>query len=332
MLAEERFKPHMPFLSEMELCERFQVNVATARKAVNQLTEEGLLYKLHRKGTFVAPLARNKLILLVTSEADYSVIGRLTPMARLFPELQWQELVVDDLRSCVPDIRHIFPRLAGTLFIRDISKCIDVIHGVQSQNVPTFFYGSDTHLGYLQGVHALLHRERDISRMALDHLLEKGCRRIGFFGSSEWATYASRQAEYIQWMGEKKLPVIQKNIIDQTLPTMRNAPACYEALKSYFKSGEFTGDGIYCVDAWAAACLVQAALAAGLRIPEDVRVISVEDDQTIAGRIFPQISCVRIPLPEDIREAVKLIAQHSTDDSKTIRLWSRPYVIARQST
>lgn len=38
--------------SERELCERFRVSRITVRKAIEELTINGELYKLHGKGTF----------------------------------------------------------------------------------------------------------------------------------------------------------------------------------------------------------------------------------------------------------------------------------------
>ncbi len=49
------FKADERIPSELELAGRYQVNRLTARKAITTLVEAGLLYRVHGKGTFVAP-------------------------------------------------------------------------------------------------------------------------------------------------------------------------------------------------------------------------------------------------------------------------------------
>jgi DNA-binding LacI/PurR family transcriptional regulator len=52
------FKADEQIPSEMELAGRYQVNRLTARKAITTLVQEGLLYRVQGKGTFVAPGAQ----------------------------------------------------------------------------------------------------------------------------------------------------------------------------------------------------------------------------------------------------------------------------------
>lgn len=41
--------------SEREICDKYNVSRTTVRQAINELEREGLIYKVHGKGTFVAP-------------------------------------------------------------------------------------------------------------------------------------------------------------------------------------------------------------------------------------------------------------------------------------
>jgi GntR family transcriptional regulator len=44
-----------PIPSELELCQMYSVSRTTVRKALDHLTQEGLLYRLQGKGTFISP-------------------------------------------------------------------------------------------------------------------------------------------------------------------------------------------------------------------------------------------------------------------------------------
>lgn len=51
---EDAWAPHTAIPSERELMAEFAVSRATVREAIRQLVEEGKLYRVHGKGTFVA--------------------------------------------------------------------------------------------------------------------------------------------------------------------------------------------------------------------------------------------------------------------------------------
>ena len=49
------WEPGQLIPSELELCQMYSVSRTTVRKALDHLTQEGLLYRIQGKGTFVAP-------------------------------------------------------------------------------------------------------------------------------------------------------------------------------------------------------------------------------------------------------------------------------------
>ncbi|WP_338934817.1 GntR family transcriptional regulator [Lactobacillus helveticus] len=50
------YQPNQKLPSERELVDMFKVSRSTVRLALNELEEKGLIYRLHGKGTFVAPI------------------------------------------------------------------------------------------------------------------------------------------------------------------------------------------------------------------------------------------------------------------------------------
>lgn len=54
------YQPNQQLPSERELVDMFKVSRSTVRLALNELEERGLIYRLHGKGTFVAPVFINQ--------------------------------------------------------------------------------------------------------------------------------------------------------------------------------------------------------------------------------------------------------------------------------
>lgn len=63
-IANRTYKPHQQIPSEPELQKLYGLSRATIRKAIDGLVKEGLIYRLHGKGTFVAePIDRQSITL-----------------------------------------------------------------------------------------------------------------------------------------------------------------------------------------------------------------------------------------------------------------------------
>ena len=324
--------PHSQFLTEVELCKRFNVNPITARKAVGRLVEQGRLYKVHRSGTFVSPPPRNRLVLLITTDPQESKIGCLTPVAAKYPDLQWQELYIDDLRPHVSDIKHVYPKLIGALFVRDLPNCRDVMEELKNQGVAVCFCGSDVHAPYLENTHSVLCRESDLIGMALEHLRDRGCSRIGSIGTTEWAAFAAREKAIREWGKANGMPIKEANIMSTHFSDLMNPLICHEKIKDHLLNPDFDADGVFCANDEVAANFVQVALAVGIKIPKQLKVITTDDNDRISVRIFPQISAVRLPIDLDIQTGLKLLSTESLPPGVCEKKFTDLHLVPRQST
>jgi GntR family transcriptional regulator len=61
---------HAPMPSDAQLCEEFGVSRMTARGAVQRLVQEGLVYRVPGRGTFVAPARANRTASRILSFTD----------------------------------------------------------------------------------------------------------------------------------------------------------------------------------------------------------------------------------------------------------------------
>lgn len=60
---ESTMKENDQLLSEREICAKYDVSRATVRQAISEMEQDGYLYKVHGKGTFVSPKRLNQELL-----------------------------------------------------------------------------------------------------------------------------------------------------------------------------------------------------------------------------------------------------------------------------
>ncbi len=91
LLREEiesgRWQPDQQIPSETELCEQFELSRTVVRHALNELVNEGLLYRQRGKGTFVArPKIGESLVQNLTGFYQDMVARGLTPVTQVLEQ------------------------------------------------------------------------------------------------------------------------------------------------------------------------------------------------------------------------------------------------------
>ena len=147
-----------------------------------------------------------------------------------------------------------------------------VVHGARLQGQRYCSVGSDNFEG---------------GRLAANHLLQSGRRRLVFVGPGELPQIDMRLEGYRESLREHKLTVNESDI----LPAHFVGDSAFDQVK-HVLARRRRPDGIFAASDGIALAAIRAIEAAGLRCPEDVAVVGF-DDTDVASHSHPTLTTVR---------------------------------------
>jgi len=171
-----------------------------------------------------------------------------------------------------------------------------------------------------------------IGRMATEHLLQNGCKRIAYVGGEHVSTAIERLEGYRSALTSSGLAVVNEYILCRTHYDDAGDVTGYKATKEVLAL-PVKPDGIFCNNDPIAMGAMEAILEAGLRIPEDICIIG-------AGNVR-YAGALRVPLSSIDQESA-LLGRRSAElalslvQSKTLprpkQIVIPPKLIVRQSS
>lgn len=164
------------------------------------------------------------------------------------------------------------------------------------------------------------------SQVATQHLIELGRRRIGTITGLMQNTEAQDRIEgYRRAMLKAGLPINNDWIVEGRFDEQSG----YEGALVLIAAGV---DAIFCANDQTAFGAIKAVKESGLRIPEDVALIGM-DDLPGASTSNPPLTTVRQHVKMRGEEAVRLLLQHIEGEIDTPQYIELPYeLIVREST
>jgi LacI family transcriptional regulator len=182
---------------------------------------------------------------------------------------------------------------------------------------------------------------------ALNHFLEQGHQRIAFLcGPAADSTagdntlsgllaQATKSRNDLAWCClERFASFLQaRNLFDPTL--VRFSP--YEAKPEQIRAivSEWTQlpqppTAIFCNDSHALGELLATLEAHGLRVPQDISVLSLDDEIGTVGRAYPQITCLEFPARRLGMEAVQLMLNILAKNSAALSEPRAPQILPQR--
>ncbi len=304
MMAEMAEKGEKMLPSEREMCRLFSVSHTTVRLALKELEVAGLLLRVPGKGTFLGEPADAA----GTETLVYGVI------LEKFAEGQQTDFRVNLLGGMRQAARkagvslmllgeedEIFMTLARSrtlagLVVTNPMLAENRMRELKQLGLPLVTIGRAP----MRGIPWVDNDNVAVGRAMTEHLLERGCRKIGFIGLDRAFTLtADRLAGYKEALKAAGM-VSRRNLI-----VFREA----EGKNGYGEAEELLAagaDGIVCMDDLIAMGVLHRLHESGKRCPDDVAVIGC-NNSSFTEFSFPPLSSVDIR-PEQIgRDAVEIL-------------------------
>jgi len=162
------------------------------------------------------------------------------------------------------------------------------------------------------------------ARLAVEHLLKLGRRRIAFLGLPEAPEVLLRRQGYLEALAAAGIPAEPA----LTAPAHFNAEPEQEGIHHLLSSG-VTFDAVFAASDVIALGAIRAMGEAGLRTPEDVSVVGF-DDVTVARYSWPPLTTIRQDLGRGAHEMVELLFQR-IEGKTTASVFMAPELVVRQT-
>jgi DNA-binding LacI/PurR family transcriptional regulator len=161
--------------------------------------------------------------------------------------------------------------------------------------------------------------------LATQHLIARGCRRIDFFGNPNATEFRQRLDGCRAAMAEAGLGEQLRVLPAQLMPELAHAE-----IARYLASSTDVPDGIFAASDVIGVSALRALAEQGLRVPEDVRVISF-DGMMLCQYTSPQLSSIAQDIESGAAHMIDILLRRIAGE-KTESVVLEPRLEIRQSS
>lgn len=227
------------------------------------------------------------------------------------------------------EIKRLLSRRLDALMIASTQWTVESLRRIEEQKVPYVLIDRA-----FPGMTANFVGVDDIAvgRMAAEHLISAGCRRIAHIRGPATSTATGRLEGYFQALARHDLSQFQGYVVTGRSADVDSWSSGHEAMKKLLALAP-PPDGVFCYNDPIAMGVIDAILESGLRVPEDIAVIG-------CGNLHFDKS-LRVPLSSVDQQSrtigeragnlvLSLIEAKVAPQPKSIML--QPSIVAREST
>ena len=335
--------------SERQLQSLLELSRPTIRQAINALIQEGLVQRVPGKGTFVLEPEKTKtptgLIGLIVSRPNFHFF--YPQLAAAFDDRVRKSNfgMVMALHSDRADL--LSEVIEGLLLSQHIvglaitpprfGNAMRVIQRLRRANVPFVFIGR--HDADVQ-VDSVSPDNQQIGYQATRHLIDMGHHRIAHLGFSDYSTGAARLEGYQIAMAEAELlpdfleipehiSAVITGIDDEDPSTRIAVPAHQTALQVLAQENRPTA--VFCFNDIVAMGVYKAARETGLRIPDDLSIVSVDNLPTLNHFEVP-LTTFALPGGEIGRQGANLLLRRIAGEEMGPQQYFLPAPMVRRAS
>lgn len=329
-------KPHERVPSESELTELLEVSSITVKKALSDLVNEGIIYRVRGKGSFIA---KREVVTEIAQPLNLVVV---VISGRVFNDISYIQIV----KGAQSYLANHATKLIIEFVDENVEKERDLILNLLDMDIYGFLiYSSDPNAAksYLKdikskgkpfvmidrfpngmSVNSVTCNNHDGAFSAVDYLIQLGHRRVGFVG---YDFYLSSEVErYNGFCSALANAEIEKN--DKIIFVRKELD--YDEMAAQVKSGGITA--LFCVNDRRAIEVIDELVAREVRIPEDLSIIGF-DDWEGGGYAKVPLTTVKQHFDTLGYEAAKLLLEAGKDPSiGTKKILLPTNTIHREST
>ncbi|WP_405113321.1 GntR family transcriptional regulator [Paenibacillus sp. FSL K6-1217] len=265
--------------SESEFSRLLDVSSITVRKALSELVNEGVIYRVRGKGSFVAsqaaiPDKNSNLVAFVISGIDLYDSSYMQIMRGIQSLLGKHgcKLIIEFVENDFEQERELVLELIQTelrgilIYSSNPEAAKDYLREIRKKAIP-FVMLDRSPSGY--PVNVVTCNNHDGAYEAVEYLIKQGHRHIGFAAYDyHLSPEVDRYNGYRNAMSDASLPVPESLLfLAKELD--------YTALAELIRSGELTA--LFCANDRRALEAIEQLTALGIRIPEQVSLIGFDD-------------------------------------------------------
>ncbi|RXZ82870.1 GntR family transcriptional regulator [Paenibacillaceae bacterium] len=309
-IKRRKLRPHDPVPSEGELAKLYDVSRMTAKLALGILAEQGIVYRLARRGTFLSASYEDGnneqennwsdvagANTAAEEAAEQAVKKRI---AMVFPNMD--DYTARIIASAEEEARksncHLLIRISKDK--EDESDCLQELYDDQIDGIILYPRGRKrcsekvlklNLLNYPLVIIDRIFREVHIDCVYHDHyqgtynlteyLIGKGHSEIGYISMSfdGVTSREDRYMGYVQAMLDNDLSIISNNIFLQcTEDYMNDLNACNSQLETYIRNNPSL-TAVVCTDDYLATACLYTAFHMGVTVPEQLSIVGFSDIQ-----------------------------------------------------
>ena len=310
-IENRELMPGMLLPSESNLSESYNISRPSVRKALTQLEQSGMIYRIPGKGSYVGNVGnkRHSRILNIAVAAGTDSPGEWYKEKLLKGILQ--ECAKNNARMVLTDTQNMpfeNDHFDGLIALTDSG--MNVGSELARNNKPVIVINrmpEDPTLAYLS-----VDYTREAER-ATRHLIAMGHKRIGVIYGVNKAPMTQRRIGVENAMRAAGLELGQEAIF--TSDRLYNIE---KEIGEYLSKNNFTA--VFAIDALMMFQLYYACKTYGISIPEDISVICFDDMEKFSRQIGLGVSYIKMPLENMGETAAEYIISRLTNmQTETIR-------------